>query len=172
MGMGGGRGLEITHTLFYICQICDGLLEKCHRLESVMLVLQFILGHLDQLHSAKQLKLANQLLGVKALLVLPHFVREQYRPLMGEPLLIIEQLLIDLKVYRGQVCIVIIIGMSLSEPILASQPVFCLIYTTIHLTVIAPRGTGSYSLMLYPIFMCMNMPMWPTCFNTTLPMLN
>ena len=65
-----------------------------------MLTLQFLLGRLSfQIPSQEKTKsLINQLLGVKALLSLPQFIRDQYRPLMGEPLLIIEQLLIDLKV--------------------------------------------------------------------------
>ena len=65
-----------------------------------MLVLQFLLSHLvSQIPSEKKMKsLTNQLLGVKALLTLPKFIQDQYRPLMGEPLLIVEQLLIDVKV--------------------------------------------------------------------------
>ena len=65
-----------------------------------MLILQFVLGRLiSHLPSTEAIsRYANQLLGVKALLALPHFVQEQYRPLMSEPLLLIEQLLVDLKV--------------------------------------------------------------------------
>lgn len=65
-----------------------------------MLILQFLLGRLSfQIPSQEKIKLlTNQLLGVKSLLCLPHFIQEQYRPLVRKPLLIIEQLLIDLKV--------------------------------------------------------------------------
>ena len=80
--------------------MCEGLLSRCHKLESIMFVLQFLLSHLvSQIPSEKKIKsLTNQLLGVKALLTLPKFIQDQYRPLMGEPLLIVEQLLIDVKV--------------------------------------------------------------------------
>lgn len=81
-------------------QVCENLLERCFNLESLVLLLRFLLDRLSfQIHSAEKLKqLNNQLLGVKALLCLPHFVQEQYKPLMRRPLLIVEQLLIDLKV--------------------------------------------------------------------------
>ncbi len=76
-----------------------------------MLILQFILGHLiSQLPSTEEIsKYANRLLGAKALLALPHFVQEQYRHLMGEPLLLIEQLLIDLKVVKKIINSIILI---------------------------------------------------------------
>lgn len=91
--------------LFYLFsklsfQVCENLLERCFNLESLVLLLRFLLDRLSfQIHSAEKLKqLNNRLLGVKALLCLPHFVQEQYKPLMRRPLLIVEQLLIDLKV--------------------------------------------------------------------------
>ena len=76
------------------------MLGKCFNLESLILILRFLLDKLSfQIQSAEKLKnLNNQLLGVKALLCLPHFVQEQYRSLMKRPLFIVEQLLIDLKV--------------------------------------------------------------------------
>ena len=71
----------------------------CQQLESIVLILQFMLSRLKtQIPPKKIRSLACTLLGAKALLKLPEFIQTQYRPLMEEPLLIIEQLLIDLKV--------------------------------------------------------------------------
>ena len=64
-----------------------------------MLILQFMLSRLRaQIPQDRNESLTHRLLGAKALLKLPMFIQAQYRPLIEEPLLIVEQLLIDLKV--------------------------------------------------------------------------
>ena len=98
--------VKLSLSLSLLYKVCENLLERCFNLESLMLILQFLLGKLSfQIPSHEKIKqLTNQFLGVKSLLALPHFIRDQYRPLMREPLLIIEQLLIDLKIeWAGKV---------------------------------------------------------------------
>lgn len=78
--------------------MCESLLEHAN-LQVTIFVLHYMLSRLSHcLHYAKTQDYSNKLLGARALLCLPLDYREQYRGLIMQPMLLVEQLLIDTKI--------------------------------------------------------------------------
>jgi len=80
-------------------KVCESVLEQCTDFQTTIFMLHYMLTRLVQcIHVARVQDYSNRLLGAKALLCLPTQVRKEYESLVSEPMLLVEQLLIDMKV--------------------------------------------------------------------------
>ena len=86
-------------------QICERLLSKEMPVTSVIFIIQFMITDLAaHVKPARQRELLRHRLGANAMLCIPESNRNSYESLACRPLLLLEQLLIDMKVeWAGKV---------------------------------------------------------------------
>jgi len=78
--------------------VCESLLKHAN-LQVTIFVLHYMLSRLSHcLHYAKTQDYSNKLLGARALLCLPDDHRRPYITLSAQPMLLVEQLLMDVKI--------------------------------------------------------------------------
>lgn len=100
--------IDVTEVYMYLeeikdpektLEICERLLEKQMPIPNTVFIIQFMITDLDTyVKPARKRELLRQRLGANAVLCIPESNRLTYEPLISQPLLLLEQLLIDVKV--------------------------------------------------------------------------
>ncbi len=86
-------------------EICERLVSKQLPIPNILFIIHFMITDLDaHVKPARKRELLRQRLGTNAVLCIPESNRRPYESLTSQPLLLLEQLLIDMKVeWAGKV---------------------------------------------------------------------
>lgn len=106
--------MDVTEVYMYLeeiedpvktLEICERLLSKQMPIPNTLFIIHFMITDLDaHVKPARKRALLRQRLGTNAVLCIPESNRRPYESLTSQPLLLLEQLLIDMKVeWAGKV---------------------------------------------------------------------